>query len=123
MSEINIKPTHKAIETYYTELEKYEQLGEENEGTVRAAFQNLLQYYCHQSDFTLLCDAYQEVNISARGSLQIQRNGVETQRKVGSTHQNGMNALWHSPGAALWCIRVYFSVSCVSARNSHKNQG
>ena len=38
MSEINIKPTHKPIKTYYTELEKYVQLGEENEGTVRAAF-------------------------------------------------------------------------------------
>ena len=56
MSELNIKPTHKPIKTYYAELEKYAQLGEENEGTVRAAFQNLLQHYCHQSDFTLLCE-------------------------------------------------------------------
>ncbi len=56
MSDLNIKPTHKPIKTYYAELEKYAQLGEENEGTVRAAFQNLLQHYCHQSDFTLLCE-------------------------------------------------------------------
>ena len=56
MSDLNIKPTHKSIKTYYAELEKYAQLGEENEGTVRAAFQNLLQHYCHQSDFTLLCE-------------------------------------------------------------------
>ena len=56
MSDLNIKPTHKPIKTYYVELEKYAQLGEENEGTVRAAFQNLLQHYCHQSDFTLLCE-------------------------------------------------------------------
>ena len=56
MSDLNIKPTHKPIKTYYAELEKYSQLGEENEGTVRAAFQNLLQHYCHQSDFTLLCE-------------------------------------------------------------------
>ena len=56
MSELNIKPTHKPIKTYYAELEKYAQLGEENEGTVRAAFQNLLQHYCHQLDFTLLCE-------------------------------------------------------------------
>jgi len=55
MSDLNIKPTHKPIKTYYAELEKYAQLGEVNEGTVRAAFQNLLQHYCHQSDFTLLC--------------------------------------------------------------------
>ena len=58
MSDLNIKPTHKPIKTYYAELEKYAQLGEENEGTVRAAFQNLLQHYCHQSDFTLLCERH-----------------------------------------------------------------
>ena len=56
MSDFNIKPTHKPIKTYYDELEKYAQHGAENEGTVRAAFQNLLQHYCHQSDFTLLCE-------------------------------------------------------------------
>ena len=56
MSNLNIKPTHKPIKTYYAELKKYAQFGGENEGTVRAAFQNLLQHYCHQSDFTLLCE-------------------------------------------------------------------
>ena len=56
MSDFNIKPTHKPIKTYYAELEKYAQHGVENEGTVRAAFQNLLQHYCHQSDLTLLCE-------------------------------------------------------------------
>ncbi|RKU31938.1 DNA helicase [Candidatus Poribacteria bacterium] len=56
MSDFNIKPTHKPIKNYYTELERYAQLGEENEGTVRAAFQNLLQHYCGQSDLTLLCE-------------------------------------------------------------------
>ena len=39
MPDFNIKPTHKPIKTYYAELEKYAQLGEENEGTVRTAFQ------------------------------------------------------------------------------------
>ena len=56
MPDLNIKPTHKPIKTYYAELEKYAQFGEKNEGTVRAAFQNLLQHYCHQSDLTLLCE-------------------------------------------------------------------
>ena len=56
MPDLNIKPSHKPIKTYYTELEKYERLGEENEGTVRAAFQNLLQHYCHQSNLALLCE-------------------------------------------------------------------
>ena len=56
MPDFNIKPTHKPIKTYYAELEKYAQHGAENEGTVRAAFQNLLQHYCHQSNLTLLCE-------------------------------------------------------------------
>ena len=56
MPDFNIKPTHKPIQNYYTELEKYAQHGAENEGTVRAAFQNLLQHYCHRSDLTLLCE-------------------------------------------------------------------
>ncbi len=56
MPAINIKTTHKPIKNYYTELERYAQLGEENEGTVRTAFQNLLQHYCGQSDLTLLCE-------------------------------------------------------------------
>ncbi len=56
MPSLNIKPTHKPIKTYYAELEKYEQLGAENEGSVRAAFQNLLQHYCRQSNLTLLCE-------------------------------------------------------------------
>ena len=49
MPDTNIKPTHKPIKTYYAELEKYAQHGAKNEGTVRAAFQNLLQHYCHKS--------------------------------------------------------------------------
>ena len=56
MPDFNIKPTHKPIKNYYTELEKYAQHGAENEGTVRTAFQNLLQHYCHQSNLTLLCE-------------------------------------------------------------------
>ena len=56
MPDINIKTTHTPIKNYYTELERYAQLGEENEGTVRTAFQNLLQHYCHRSNLTLLCE-------------------------------------------------------------------
>ena len=56
MPALNIKPSHKSIKNYYVELEKYEYLGEQNEGTVRAAFQSLLQHYCGQSDLTLLCE-------------------------------------------------------------------
>ena len=74
MSDLNIKPTHKSIKTYYAELEKYAQLGEENEGTVRAAFQNLLQHYCHQSDFTLLCKKTRSVRSDNEGSGQTALN-------------------------------------------------
>jgi len=56
MPDFNIKPTHKPIKNYYTELERYAQHGAENEGTVRTAFQNLLQHYCHRSNLTLLCE-------------------------------------------------------------------
>ena len=56
MPDFNIKPTHKPIKNYYAELEKYAQHGIENEGTVRAAFQDLLQHYCRQSNLTLLCE-------------------------------------------------------------------
>ena len=56
MPYVNIKTTHKPIKTYYAELDKYTQLGAENEGTVRTAFQNLLQHYCGKSNLTLLCE-------------------------------------------------------------------
>ncbi len=56
MPDLNIKPTHKPIQAYYAELKKYAQHGVENEGTVRAAFQNLLQHYCARSELTLLCE-------------------------------------------------------------------
>jgi len=74
MSDLNIKPTHKPIKTYYTELEKYTQLGEENEGTVRAAFQNLLQHYCHQSDFILPCEKTRSLPSDNEGSEQTALN-------------------------------------------------
>ena len=56
MPELNIKTTHKPVKTYYAELEKYAQLGEQNEGIVRAPFQSLLQHYCQQANLILLCE-------------------------------------------------------------------
>ena len=53
---LNIKPTHKPIKTYYTELQEYTHIGVEHEGAVRTAFQNLLQYYCRQASLTLVCE-------------------------------------------------------------------
>ena len=56
MPHLNIRPTHKPIKQYYAELKEYERLGEQNEGTVRAAFQSLLQHYSRQADLTLICE-------------------------------------------------------------------
>ena len=75
MPALNIKPTHKPIKTYYTELEKYDQLGEQNEGTVRAAFQNLLQHYCHQSNLTLLCEKTYTLPSDKGGYRRIRPDG------------------------------------------------
>ena len=75
MPALNIKPTHKPIKTYYTELEKYAQLGEHNEGTVRAAFQNLLQHYCHQSSLTLLCEKTYTLPPDKGGSRRVRPDG------------------------------------------------
>ena len=75
MPVLNIKPTHKPIKTYYTELEKYAQLGEQNEGTVRAAFQSLLQHYCHQSNLTLLCEKTYTLPPNKGGSRRIRPDG------------------------------------------------
>ena len=78
MPTFNIKPSHKPIKNYYVELEKYAQLGEQNEGTVRAAFQSLLQHYCGQSDLTLLCEKthiFPPDKGGKRGSRRIQPDG------------------------------------------------
>ena len=56
MPVLNIKPTHKPIKNYYTELAEYAKVGAEHEGAVRIAFQNLLQHYCRQADLILVCE-------------------------------------------------------------------
>ena len=52
----NIKPTHKAIQIFYTELKQYEKLGATNETEVRLAFAVLLQHYTRQNNLTLICE-------------------------------------------------------------------
>lgn len=52
----NIKPTHKAIQAFYAELEQYEKLGATNETEVRLAFATLLQHYAQQNNLTLICE-------------------------------------------------------------------
>lgn len=45
---LSLKPSHKPIKDYYTELERYEHHGHDNEMTVRNAFQNLLEFYARK---------------------------------------------------------------------------
>ena len=56
MPTLNIKPTHKSIKNYYTELKEYAKVGAEHEGAVRTAFQNLLQHYSRQANLILVCE-------------------------------------------------------------------
>ena len=72
---LNIKPTHKPIKQYYTELKEYEQLGEQNEGTVRTAFQSLLQHYARQADLTLLCEKTHTLSPDKGGYRRIRPDG------------------------------------------------
>ena len=51
-----IKPTHKSIKTFYTELKQYESLGATNETEIRLAFATLLQHYARQNNLTLICE-------------------------------------------------------------------
>ena len=52
----NIKPTHKAIQAFYAELQQYQSLGATNETEVRLAFATLLQHYARQNNLTLICE-------------------------------------------------------------------
>ena len=72
---LTIKPTHKPIKQYYTELKEYEQLGEQNEGTVRTAFQSLLQHYARQADLTLLCEKTHTLPPDKGGYRRIRPDG------------------------------------------------
>ena len=52
----DIKPTHKPIKTFYTELKQYENLGATNETEIRLAFATLFQHYARQNNLTLICE-------------------------------------------------------------------
>ena len=54
MTSLNLKPTHKIIKDYYTELDQFNRLGATHEGAVRSAFQSLLQSCARQFEWTLV---------------------------------------------------------------------
>jgi transketolase len=51
---IQINERDKAIQAYYEELARYEQVGAEHELAVRSAFQNLLAHFAQQVKWTLV---------------------------------------------------------------------
>jgi hypothetical protein len=54
MDILNLKPSHKAVTTYYQELEAYARLGVTHETAVRDAFQALLKVCCSQVGLTFV---------------------------------------------------------------------
>jgi hypothetical protein len=54
MSLLNLKANHKPIRAYYEALEQYQRLGQDNEGKVAAAFQQLLESCGRQFQWTLI---------------------------------------------------------------------
>ena len=59
----SVKPTHKAIKTYYAALEAYADQSVEHEGAVRSAFQNLLADTGRKVGWTLI----PELSLDANG--------------------------------------------------------
>ena len=69
---MNLKPTHKIIRDYYTELEEYKQLGITHEGAVSAAFQKILQPCGRQHDWKLVT----QHRMTSRKRTQISVDGA-----------------------------------------------
>jgi predicted helicase len=51
---LSLKPTHKAVTTYYDALSRFEHLGVKHETAVRSAFQELLEHCARQFDWKLV---------------------------------------------------------------------
>ena len=54
VTSLNLRPTHKIVREYYSELDQFDRLGVVHEGAVRSAFQSLLQGCARQFDWTLV---------------------------------------------------------------------
>lgn len=71
MPSLEIKPTHKVVTAYYDNLAKFEKLGIKHEGAVRSAFQELLDHFGRQFDWTLV----PEYRSKGKGGNQIAVDG------------------------------------------------
>ena len=70
MSVLILKPTHKAVATYYAALAKFAKLGIKHEGAVRSAFQELLETCARQFDWKLV----PEYAITRKGKADAKAN-------------------------------------------------
>jgi hypothetical protein len=54
MHRLELKPTHKPVQNYYSAPRQFDDLGVTHETAVRSAFQSLLDYCARQRDWTLV---------------------------------------------------------------------
>ena len=69
---MNLKPTHKIIKGYYSELQEYKQLGITHEGAVCAAFQKVLEFCGSQHNWKLVT----QHRMTSRKKTQIAVDGA-----------------------------------------------
>jgi len=72
MGTLSLKPTHKAVATYYDALAKFAKLGIKHEGAVRSAFQELLETCARQFDWKLV----PEYAIKRKGKADAKADGA-----------------------------------------------
>ncbi|OQY50299.1 MAG: DNA helicase [Candidatus Parabeggiatoa sp. nov. 2] len=69
---LNLTTRHKAIRTYYKELSQFNRLNKDQEGTVKIAFQHLLEWCAHQCQWTLV----QQETLKRPANKRIRLDGV-----------------------------------------------
>ena len=72
MPTLELKPTHKVVAAYYDNLSKFAKLGIKHEGTVRSAFQELLESCARQFDWKLV----PEYAIKRKGQADAKADGL-----------------------------------------------
>jgi len=90
MPTLALKPTHKAVTTYYDALAKFDKLGVKHEGALRSAFQELLEHCARQFDWKLVPE------------YAIKRKGKPDAKADGALLDNyGLNhGLWEAKDSA-----------------------
>ncbi len=69
-----VKPTHKAVKTYYAALETYADHSVEHEGALHSAFQNLLADAGRKVGWTLIPELSLDANEQDRHSASARRH-------------------------------------------------